>query len=56
MVGIHTSIINLEIKNNIVLKRWMRVHTLCYPKDPGTQKYHRLHPLNLYEEDLNLTL
>ena len=51
---IHTTILNLAMKQTIILPRWSQVNTICIPKDSGTPKLHQLCPLNLYEADLNL--
>ena len=53
---VHTGIINLAVKHQVVLNRWKKVDTLCIPKDTGTPRIGRLRPLNLYEADLNLIL
>ena len=53
---LHLGIINLAIKHQITLSRWIKVDTLCIPKDAGIPKMTRLRPLNLYEADLNLVL
>lgn len=53
---IHSSVVNLAIKNGVVLERWDQVNTILQPKDKGIPKISRLRPLNLYEVDVNLAL
>ena len=53
---IHSTVLNLAVRNQIVLPRWTKVHTIMQPKDTGLPKLHRLRPLNIYEADLNLLL
>ena len=55
-IYVHTGIINLAVKHQVVLTRWKQVDTLCIPKEPGIPRIGRLRPLNLYEADLNLIL
>lgn len=38
---IHSTIINLDIENGVILPRWTKVHTIMQPKDVGLPKLHR---------------
>lgn len=55
-IKIHMSLINLVVERQIILPRWCQVHTILQPKDTGTPKLHRLRPLNIYEDNINLLL
>lgn len=39
---VHTGLLNLAIKHQVVLNRWEQVDFLCIPKDSGVPKINRL--------------
>ena len=55
-IWMHTSMINLALRHQVVYTRWSRVTMILLPKDLGTPHIHRFRPLNIYKADLNLTL
>ena len=51
-----SNVINLCIRNNIVLTRWKKAHAMLFPKKANDNRIHRFRNINIYELDYNLYL